>query len=159
MTTQGSGLNKKQLGALLAASQRAGIAANRLSPKNPWLDDSPTAKSLQIALLAVDPAMAEELQREAGANAPLSLMATAYEQGVEGVELTAELRQELQMRRPAAYAQIRAKELEAASARFAEQMASEREARAAMQEQIKAQEQDARIRSLQLVQNSLRPEY
>jgi len=154
-----SGLSKAQLQALLDAAQKAGIDPSRLSPKNPWLDESPTARSIQAALTMVAPDVAEELQRQAGAGAPLSLMAAAYEQGVEGVELTPALRTELQIRRPVAYAQIRAGELKAAEERFLANRQREKEANAEMQAQIQAQQQDAYIQSLQLVQNSLRPDF
>jgi hypothetical protein len=143
-----SGLTKPQLTALLEAARRAGISPANLKPMSPWLDTSPTAKSLQVALLATDPAIAEELQREAGLNAPLSLLAEAYLQGVEGVQLSKELRQELQIRRPQSYGEIRAKELAAQTERFEEQMAAQSEARVAMQQQLAAQQQGAYIESL-----------
>lgn len=143
-----SGLTKPQLTALLEAARRAGISPANLKPMSPWLDTSPTAKSLQVALLATDPAIAEELQREAGLNAPLSLLAEAYLQGVEGVQLSKELRQELQIRRPQSYGEIRAKELTAQAERFEEQMAAQSEARVAMQQQLAAQQQGAYIESL-----------
>jgi hypothetical protein len=150
-----SGLTKPQLTALLEAARRAGISPANLKPMSPWLDESRTAKSLQMALLATNPAVAEELQREAGVNAPLSLLAEAYLQGVEGVQLSQELRQELQIRRPQSYSEIRAKERSAMAERFEERMTAQREVNAEMAAQIAAQDADARLRSMQVAQQKL----
>ena len=109
-----------------------------------------------MALLATNPAVAEELQREAGVNAPLSLLAEAYLQGVEGVQLSQELREELQVRRPQSYNEIRAKELTAQTERFEEQMAAQREARAENAQRIEAQLQDLKMRSIQVARASLK---
>ena len=151
-----SGLTKPQLTALLEAARRAGVSPAKMKPMSPWLDTSPTAKSLQMALLATNPAVAEELQREAGVNAPLSLLAEAYLQGVEGVQLSQELREELQVRRPQSYNEIRAKELTAQTERFEEQMAAQREARAENAQRIEAQLQDLKMRSIQVARASLK---
>ncbi len=152
MADESGQLTKPQLAALLKAAAKAGIPASRLSPKSPWLDESKTARSLQVALTAVAPDIAEELQRAAGAGAPLSLMATAYMEGVEGVDLTPELREELQIRRPSFYAtEIRAKELMAAEARFLEGQQKRAEVQAALNAQIASQAESARIDSLNLI--------
>ena len=107
-------------------------------------------------MVAVAPEVAEELQEAAGVNAPLSLLAESYLQGVEGIELTRELRTELQIRRPQTYGEIRAKEREAFAAQFEETMTARQEAQAESNQRAQAQVQDLLMQSIQVARNSLR---
>jgi hypothetical protein len=144
MATQ---LTKAQLPVVLAAAKRAGLRAQDLQPVNPWGLDTPTSRTLQMAVQALDPAMAQDLMEQA--EVPLSLAAAAFEAGVS--ELDDTVMRELREKRPATAARLRAEELKAAEAKFLEGQQQRREAHAAMQQQIAAQQQDARVASLNLI--------
>jgi hypothetical protein len=149
-------LTPGDLSIIYQAALRARIDPSTLKTKNPFeADASPTAIALRAAIQMIDPAAAERLSDAAGTE--MTLATAAYLAG--SGELSAAVRKELAIIKPSKLAEIKAAEHAEQYKRFEEDQAQRREAHAQMQEQIQAQSQDAYIKSLQLVQNSLRPDF
>ncbi len=141
-------LTTEQLQLLMTAAGNAGLRVQDLKPVNPWALSTPQSHSLQMAVQALNPTMAQQLMEEA--EVPLSLAAAAYEAGA--VELNAEIMAELKMKRPATAARIRAEQLKAQEEAFKDTLARRAEERAGHKASLDAQLEGDRIRSLQLLQ-------
>jgi hypothetical protein len=145
-------LTPADLAIILQAAHKAGIDPSTLKTKNPFeADASPTAIALRAAISSIDAGAAERLSDAAGTQ--MSLATAAYLAGAG--ELTAAVRRELSIVKPAKLGEIKAAELAEQVKQFEEGQAQRKEAQAQMQQQIEAQRQDAYIASLQLVQHSL----
>lgn len=145
-------VSNEDLALLVAAANAAGIDPGRLKVMNPWADNSPTARTLQAAVMILDSDAGERLADEAGAE--LTLASANYL--ANGGELTQAMRGELAGRMPSVAAKIRADELKAIEDTYLAGREQRSEQRAAAQEFHQSRRNDTYLQSLQLTQQALR---
>ena len=145
-------VSNEDLALLVAAAKAAGLDPSKLKVMNPWEDDSPTARTLQAAVMLLDSAAGERLADEAGAE--LTLASANYL--ANGGELTQAMRGEIAGRLPSVAAKIRADELKALEDTFLANREQRYEQMAAVQEFQQSRRNDDYLKSLQLAQSALR---
>ena len=83
---------------LAAAAKAAGLDTSKLKAVSPWdpsIGDTPTARTLRAAVEAFEPQLAADLKRDAGVAVPsLALAAAMAEPGFVGSKLTGQIAQE-----------------------------------------------------------------